>query len=69
MKWEYLEITVSKYGWADSMGRKGSLVPREGASYTADLLNGLGEQGWELAGVAGSEFIDTHRRFLKRSKL
>jgi hypothetical protein len=69
MKWEYLEVIVSHRKWEDSMGRSGNLatVP-SGLSHCAALLNQLGDQGWELTGIAGSESTSYYRAFLKRPK-
>ena len=57
-KWEYLEVCVAPGGWVDSMGRSGELAwqASQHASFAsaAALLNELGQQGWEVAGVAAN---------------
>ena len=75
-RWEYLEVQVHAQRWLDSLGRRGEL-PREsvfedGSPYlysSAALLNELGEQGWELAGVAGSTGVDYHKLLLERPRI
>lgn len=69
MRREYLEIHVRHQYWRDSMGREGQFeyLPGWGSS-PGTLLNTLGEQGWELAGVAGSQGEQEYRLFLKRPK-
>ncbi len=77
-RWEYLEVQVFRENWVDSLGRRGEL-PREsviegGSGYpslysSAALLNELGEQGWELAGVAGGADVDSHKLLLKRPRV
>lgn len=69
-QWEYLTIFIKDTRWAESLGRSGSLPYRLNMA-TGDptgLLNELGEQGWELAGVADRDGWDTNRLFLKRSR-
>jgi hypothetical protein len=68
-RWEYHTITTYAYNWADSIGRTGRL-PREGPPMYGDptgMLNELGEQGWELIGVAARAGGDC-QLFLKRPK-
>ncbi len=57
-RWEYLEIWASKAQWWDSVGRSGKLPES-----TADdcwpvtpLLNELGDQGWEVVGIAADGY-------------
>lgn len=60
-KWEYLEVFLDYYHkeWHDSMGRQGELERGAAVGYpkqvtwghSGTLLNALGQQGWELAGV------------------
>ena len=49
-RWEYLTIVVQSQTWTDSLGRSGSL-PYDGQ--TGELLNDLGQQGWDLVSVHG----------------
>lgn len=77
-RWEYLEIHVHEGNWVDSMRRHG-VLPRIGhpahpyassqfgMATTGPLLNELGEQGWEVTGVASVGFY-TYKLFLKRPK-
>jgi hypothetical protein len=52
-RWEYLTITIAGYQWSDSLGRQGSVPSYKGIAMpnVTQLLNELGEQGWELAGA------------------
>jgi hypothetical protein len=64
------------YGWWASDGSSGELAKfREGPfSYTqgggwrhpGEILNALGQAGWDLTGVSGSERSGTYKLFLKR---
>jgi hypothetical protein len=70
-RWEYLTIGVWDEKWSDNLGRSGVLPRREAPLYWNDpagLLNEVGEQGWELTGVAGSEGTNGYWLFLKRSR-
>jgi len=69
-RWEYLTLTIYHKSWSDSAGRKGDL---ERPGDVAPLLNKLGEQGWDLAGVLGSSYdseawLCNFRLFLKRPR-
>ena len=65
-RWEYLTITVSRFAWSDSAGREGEL-PLEGEA--SGLLDELGEQGRDLAGVqAYGSYSGYFRLFLKRPR-
>ena len=66
---EYLVVWIAGKYWIDSAGREGELEERrhsqDSALYrydTGPLLNELGSQGWELAGV------DTIMLYLKRRR-
>jgi hypothetical protein len=74
-RWEYLSVHVEKYHWSDRLGRRGD-VPRAGRPYlptvenahnSGQLLHELGEQGWELVGIASGDAYQ-YRLFLKRPK-
>ncbi len=69
-RWEYLELDVHVEHWSGSDGRSGRLpAVQVGAgrlASVAPLLNELGAEGWELAGVAGSQSPLIFRLFLKR---
>ena len=74
-KWEYLELRVFGPEWADSASRCGKLetVPtRSGTGpqrrWAATLMNGLGEEGWELAGFADDGSPNAYTAFFKRPK-
>lgn len=71
-RWEYLIVAMSRGEYRDSLGRKGQLPTRfHGSGSSGDptgLMNELGEQGWELSGVAGSYEPDVYQLFLKRPK-
>lgn len=74
-RWEYLEVQVHQEHWIDSLGRRGKLPSERayGASYgetyfSGGLLNELGEQGWELAGVPSSMDQRDHKLLLKRPR-
>ena len=68
-RWEYLVIAGwvnATFGnWSDGLGRSGNL-PDEAS--LAELMNGLGEQSWELTGVAFSTNPREFRLFLKRPR-
>ena len=68
-KWEYLEVSVAYRHWVDSMGRSGELSQQAhshaGFYSAASLLNELGQQGWEVTGVAAGN-SSTFTLLLKR---
>ena len=69
-RWEYLTISYKYGSWSDSLGRTGTF-PKAYGPGTADptsLLNDLGEQGWELSGVACRDPYDVIHLFLKRPR-
>jgi hypothetical protein len=57
-RWEYLEVQLSEGEWIDSHGRAGELEEFgerwTGYTHAGGLLNELGAEGWELAGVWGT---------------
>jgi hypothetical protein len=63
--WEYLEATIDldKKSWKDSAGRARKVKKKS----TVDILNELGGEGWELAGVAASG-DDVSRLYFKRPR-
>ncbi len=65
-KWEYLEVYVLPSGvWTDNTGRTGAPTRLyNGWVTSATLLNELGAEGWELAGVVPSD--GAYRLLLKR---
>lgn len=72
-KWEYLEMLVQSMYWIDSMGRSGRSTSQFHPEYLqcqlcvpSSLINELGEQGWELTGVASGTMSDT--LFFKRPR-
>jgi hypothetical protein len=69
---EYMTRFVESNRWSDSMGRTGTVPLGKNmgvrASDPTALLNGLGEQSWELAGVACRDGDSVFRLFLKRPK-
>jgi hypothetical protein len=68
--WEYLTVAYLSNSWSDSLGRRGEL-PSGFDYYTGDptgLLNDLGEQGWELCGVASKNGNNVYQLFLKRPR-
>ena len=70
-RWEYLQVCVSANRWIDSAGRQGEVPQLLAAAYsvgnTGSLLSELGEQGWELTGVA-SDDRSFYQLFLKRPR-
>ena len=64
-RWEYLTLFVSRLSWSDSLGRQGE-VPRlvgwQSQGDPTELLNQLGDQGWELVGA------DDGKLYLKRPR-
>lgn len=69
-RWEYLEVDVHVETWSDSSGRSGRLPISEAGPgqipRTVAVLNELGDQGWELAGVSNSQSPLIYRMLLKR---
>ena len=70
---EYLTLFISSTRWSDSLGREGTLrsIPGRFSRPTGDptgILNELGEQGWEQAGVAGGDENYVCRLFLKHPR-
>ena len=65
-QWEYLEATVDleKKTWKDSAGRERRIRKRS----TVDVLNELGEEGWELAGVSPLSGDTVSRLYFKRRR-
>ena len=64
--WEYLEATIDldKKSWKDSAGRARKVKKKA----TVDILNELGGEGWELAGVAALG-DDVSRLYFKRPRM
>ena len=62
--WEYLTVYVQSRSWHDSLSRRGSFPENR---QPAELLNELGEQGWELVGTSSGSDASVYRLFLKRS--
>jgi hypothetical protein len=71
-RWEYLTLFIESSRWSDSLGRAGTVPLGKNMGVRAGdptaLLNELGEQGWELAGVAGRDDNGVYRLFLKRPR-
>lgn len=68
-RWEYMTISIRVLGWKDSLGRSGELPElRSNVGDPAGLLNELGEQGWELAGVDGGGTASFPTLYLKRPR-
>jgi hypothetical protein len=69
-RWEYLTIRIRYRTWTDDFGRTGTIDDQmqDGSGGLTGLLNELGEQGWELAGVGDRDVYDTGRLFLKRPR-
>jgi hypothetical protein len=75
-RWEYLTIFISTVTWQNSLGRTGTLrniYPRalesDRVGDPTELLNELGEQGWDLVGVNSGYTLTTYKLFLKRPRL
>ncbi len=69
-RWEYLTIGITGTRWSDSLGRTGKM-PNYSDPMWGDptvLLNELGEQGWELAGVYGVGGSSFSKLYLKRPR-
>jgi hypothetical protein len=65
-RWEYLTIEMWQGAWVDSLGRSGRLkivgrLPGPDGGDVADtpveVLNELGEQGWEVAGIMSGRIL------------
>lgn len=71
-KWEYLEVRVSGPEWSDSFGNYGKLAEIQLRATkwrsAAPFMNELGSGGWELAGVADDESLNSYIMFFKRPK-
>ena len=69
-RWEYLEVDVHVESWSDSTGQSGRLpiAAAEPGKLPSVLpvLNELGSEGWELAGVCGTQSPMIYRMLLKR---
>ena len=69
-RWEYLEVDVHVETWSDSTGRSGRLPIAEAGPgqvpSVVGVLNGLGDEGWELAGVSNTQSPLIYRLLLKR---
>jgi hypothetical protein len=79
-RWEYLEVFVRQHLWRDSAGRWGHLpdVPSmkdaqgrstQGFPSMAQVLNDLGDDGWEVVSFAAAPDGNSYWQFLlKRPK-
>ena len=69
-RWEYLEVDVHVETWSDSAGRSGRLPIAEAGPgqvpSVVQVLNELGGEGWELAGVSNTQSPLIYRMLLKR---
>ena len=69
-RWEYLEVDVHVETWSDNTGRSGRLPIAEAGPgqipSVVGVLNELGSEGWELAGVSNSQSPLIYRLLLKR---
>ena len=69
-RWEYLEVDIHVETWSDSTGRSGRLpIEKAGPGQVPSLLpllNQLGQEGWELAGVSNTQSPLIYRLILKR---
>ena len=64
-RWEYLEVAFGATRvWRDSTGREGRL----GSTWSAQLQNAYGAQGWELVGVVADDELSWFRLFFKRPR-
>jgi hypothetical protein len=69
-KWEYLVIFVERQAWFSGNGLSGRLEPfpeHELRYNPQPILGELGEEGWELTGVAGADNL-FYQMFFKRPK-
>lgn len=67
---EYPVIHVDEHDWVDSAGQSGRLAElRRGKKWgdLAPLLNQLGREGWDLAGVLNSDDSWEYQLVLKRA--
>ncbi len=71
-KWEYLEVRISGPEWADSRGNSGKLEHLKLRCLSwhsaTPMMNELGEQGWEMSGIADDESLNSYIIFFKRLK-
>ena len=60
-RWEYLEVLLEydREAWVDSNGREGKLQRDAVWCHSGSLLNDLGREAWELAGVETYPYADT----------
>jgi len=69
-RWEYLEVDVHVETWSDSAGHSGRLPIAEAGPgqipSVLPVLNQLGQEGWELAGVSNTQSPLIYRLLLKR---
>jgi hypothetical protein len=72
-KWEYIELRIFGPEWADSRGNSGKVAPSAARhGYTgqwrsiAPILNELGAEGWEMAGIADDASPNAYTAFFKR---
>ncbi len=69
-EWEYLEVYIAGRKWADSTGAEGDLeeVHVGGHSHvnSNQLLDDLGEVGWELGAVVPGQTSGVYKMFFKR---
>ena len=69
-RWEYLEVDVHVETWSDSAGRSGRMPIAESGPgqvpSVVGVLNQLGKEGWELAGVSNTQSPLIYRMLLKR---
>jgi hypothetical protein len=68
-RWEYLMVTVAEGHWRDNLGREGKLDHlRRNVDFPAAMCAALGDDAWELAGIASSGHIESHILYFKRPK-
>ena len=69
-RWEYLEVDVHVETWSDSAGHSGRLPIAESGPgqvpSVVGVLDQLGQEGWELAGVSNTQSPLIYRMLLKR---
>ena len=66
-KWEYLFLTTPS-GFRDELEIKGNTSVVGGSRPIQDILNDLGEQGWEVTGSVSSSLTHIFSVILKRPK-